>query len=332
MVVKKGFTLIELLAVIAVLAIILIIAIPSVISIINDVKANACVKNEDMAIVATRNYLSANQNLVPNNIGDTVEVSFATLLSNSYISNIKDPYTGNDCGGYVLVSKDSSGFSYTPYLKCDTAYNTLAADGLVAHYKLDGDALDATTNNIDGALAGGMTSTTNRFGQSGKAMNFDGVDDYINLGVNPFLTTTSITLMAWVKADTLPGWSGIISNMTSWGTGFSMQMGPTQRAGAMVSGGYLSTTWVPVTNTWYYITATHDNATNLNVVYINGIREASSTQAISYEANAKTYIGVFYTAPNLLWDGTIDDVKIYNRALTANEVKHIYEVERNISR
>ena len=329
---KKGFTLIELLAVIAVLAIVLFIAVPAVINIINDAKANACVKNEDMVIVATRNYMSANQNLIPNNIGDTVEVSLSTLLASSYITNIKDPYTSNSCGGYVLVSKESTGIVYTPYLKCDTAYNTLASDGLVAHYKLDGDASDTSTNNLDGTLAGGMTPAVNRFGEANKAMNFDGSDDYINLGTSPLLTPSSITLMAWVKADTLPSWSGIISNMTSWGTGFSMQMGPTQKAGAMVSGAYLSTSWTPNTNTWYFITATHDNASNLNVVYINGIREASSTQTISYEASAKTYIGVFYTSPGLLWDGTIDDVKIYNRALTANEVRHIYEVERNKSR
>ena len=112
--------------------------------------------------------------------------------------------------------------------------------------------------------------------------------------------------------------------MTSWGTGFSLQLGSAQKIAAMISGTYLSSITIPSAGIWYYIVATHNSSTNLNSLYVNGILEATSTQAVVYEANAKTYIGAFYTSPNLIFNGQIDDVRIYNRALSATEIQNLY--------
>ena len=181
---------------------------------------------------------------------------------------------------------------------------------------------DSSGNKNTGTLTGGPTWVD---GKRGKALSFDGSNDYVNLGVSPQLTPNNITISAWVKADTFQSlWHGIVSNMTSWGTGFSLQIGTTQKIAAMVSGTYLTTNWTPKIDTWYHIVATHDSTTNENVLYVNGNRENSSTYPVSYEANAKTYIGVFYTSPNLFFDGLIDEVRVYNRALSAAEIQALY--------
>lgn len=199
--------------------------------------------------------------------------------------------------------------------------------GLVSQWGMDeGSGLTAYDSQgaNNGTLTNGSTWKSGTDCVSGGCLGFAG-SQYINCGTNSVLTPLSISVSAWVNASTLDQWNGIISNMTSWGTGFGLQMGTTENIAATVSGSYLKTTWTPTINTWYHIVATHDNNTNLNVLYVNGKEEARLIQAISYESGPKTYIGVFYTSPNLLFKGTIDDVRIYNRALSADEIANQYK-------
>jgi prepilin-type N-terminal cleavage/methylation domain-containing protein len=158
------------------------------------------------------------------------------------------------------------------------------------------------------------------------ALLFNGTSAYVDCGTNPILTPENITLEAWVNANKFSSWNGIVSNMTAWGTGFSLQIGTTQNIAAMVSGTYLRTSWKPETGMWYHIVATHDATTNLNILYVNGVEENRSTKAVTYEVNPKTYIGVFYTSPSLRFNGTIGEIAIYNRVLTGKEVKNHYEM------
>ena len=187
-----------------------------------------------------------------------------------------------------------------------------------------GTAYDRSGNGNNGTLTSMNQNTSPVAGKIGQALKFDGSSNYVNLGINSSLTPADISISAWVKADQLGSWNGIISNMTSWGTGFSLQIGTVQNIAAMISGSYLTTSWAPHVGTWYHIVATHNNSNNYNALYVNGKYENSSTQGVSYEASAKTYIGVFYTSPNLLFNGIIDEVRIYNRALSAAEVKALY--------
>jgi len=185
-----------------------------------------------------------------------------------------------------------------------------------------GSGNDGTASNVNGA---GMSFIS---GKIGSAIKLDGADDHVRCGTNPSLTPANISVIAWAKGDSFSSWHGIISNMTSWGTGFSLQMGPTQKIAAMVSGSYLTTSWAPQTGTWYHVAATHQASNNLNILYVNGKEENRSTQSISYEPGAKTYIGVFYTSPSLLFNGTIDEVMVYNRALSPYEVRAIYNATK----
>jgi Tfp pilus assembly protein FimT len=200
--------------------------------------------------------------------------------------------------------------------------------GLVGYWHFDEGTgtvtADVSGNANAGSLVGGPTWQAEQNCRAGKCLNFAG-SQYVNVGTSSSLTSQSITLEAWVRASSFPsGWNGIISNMTSWGTGFGLQIGTTQNIAAMVSGAYLTTSWTPTTGVWYHIAATHDAADNLNVLYVNGDAESSTTRAVTYEANPKTYIGTFYTSPNLYFFGLIDEVRIYNRALSASEIAAHY--------
>jgi len=183
---------------------------------------------------------------------------------------------------------------------------------------------DLSGNENNGTLTNGPTFDS----ANGGIIDFDGQNDRVSLGYQSTMNNTDITQEAWVKADVFVNWHGIISNMPSWGTGFSLQIGTTQNIAAMVSGGYLRTSWTPQTNIWYHIVATHRSSDNLAVLYVNGIQENSLNRAVSYSPNAVTEIGVFYTGGSLPLNGKIASVKTYNKALTAQEVLQNYNATK----
>lgn len=189
---------------------------------------------------------------------------------------------------------------------------------------------DGSGNSNNGIVTGNPQSVS---GMKDQALDFDG-DDYIDLGINSNLTPASITIEAWAKADSFGPWNGIVTNMVDCnGTGFDkgivLQMGAVQNIAALVGGGagscsYVKTSWSPTVGKWYHIAFTRDASTNKNILYVDGKREADNTQLITYESNAKTVIGAFYTTPNLYFDGVIDDVRIYDKTFSSSEIQKHY--------
>ena len=202
---------------------------------------------------------------------------------------------------------------------------SIVTDGLVLHidaanknsYPGSGTAInDLSGNSIIGTLTNGPAFNNGNAGH----IAFDGANDKIQLGYQSTMNNLDITQEAWVYADTLSNWNGIITNMPSWGTGFSLQIGTRQRIAAMVSGGYLMTQWAPQAGIWYHISATHRSSDNHNVLYVNGVQENTAARSISYNGNAVTTIGAFYSGGSLPFSGKISIVRTYNRALTADEI------------
>ncbi|MFA7272306.1 MAG: LamG-like jellyroll fold domain-containing protein [Crocinitomicaceae bacterium] len=165
---------------------------------------------------------------------------------------------------------------------------------------------------------------------SGKA--FDFASTYINVpnstSLNP---STSITLEAWIKADTYAGnsWENVIISKDGWGTG---NQGYTLRTGA---GGILSFNfssagvWKEVTTSavmtignWYHVAASYDGTTLR--IYVNGVE--LNTLAFSGPITNGAYdvtIGkmAYLAGGTRYFDGQIDEVKIWSTALTNTQIK-----------
>ncbi len=101
---------------------------------------------------------------------------------------------------------------------------TFLTNGLVAYYPFNGNANDATGNGNNGTIYGGVTPTTDRFGNPNAAYTFDGSTGYIDIPQNSTLNglTTSVTLSAWIwQGAAIPnGYSIMSKSNTKVGNGW----------------------------------------------------------------------------------------------------------------
>ena len=197
-------------------------------------------------------------------------------------------------------------------------------NGLVAYYPFNGNANDESGNSNNGSIYG-VTSTTDRFGNQNSAYLFDGDNDYIEINHSSSLNITqSITISYWVKMET----SGpyyfpyhIIEKHGCWGSG---QRDNDINWGVMTDNGDFFTWALSFDfNQWYNLTMKYDG---LNVsIYVNGQLYDSEPASGSIKTNTnKVYISRYDQGGNYYFDGTLDDFRIYNRALSESEIQQLY--------
>ena len=160
-------------------------------------------------------------------------------------------------------------------------------------------------------------------------MSFDGVDDYVDCGSDQSLDVTELTWSLWIKRaeTTYTNERALISNEgggeNTWGT-YALQIdvgGQYQDKIQFVRHG--DTTW-PISNTairdtnWHHIAVTRNNSDDA-IIYIDGFQDATGSIG-TVTAYTKTVIGAGHTSYSN-FKGTIDEVAIYNRALSGEEIR-----------
>ncbi|TMD03057.1 MAG: hypothetical protein E6J01_17125 [Chloroflexi bacterium] len=199
-----------------------------------------------------------------------------------------------------------------------------SAIGLVAAYGFNEGAgttlIDLSGNGHTGTISGATWATAGKFGS---ALLFNGTGAQVTIPDAPSLQfTTGMTLEAWVFPSTTPtGWRSVVTKNVdryylmassdlnnrpvaggTWGAGNQNTVGPTALA----------------VNTWTHLAATFDGA--MVRLYVNGVEVASQTQTTPLAtANGTLQIGGD-SYPGEFFAGRIDEVRIYNRALTAAQV------------
>jgi len=191
-----------------------------------------------------------------------------------------------------------------------------------------GQAYDSSLNRNTGTLTGMAFPSTAASGwgsgrNGAKGLSFDGVDDKITT-TSEFIGTGPITFSGWVYARSFGGNSAgrIISNgrFDIYITGAN-RIYFTSNAGTNI---YATPTNSFPFNQWIHIIATRDSS-GISNVYFNGILSGTANQS-SGAPVAGTFNPVIgnHNSLNRTWDGYIDDARIYNRALSAQEVQNLY--------
>jgi chitodextrinase len=213
--------------------------------------------------------------------------------------------------------------------------------GLVAYYPFNGNANDESGNGNDGTVFG-ATLTTDRFGNSNSAYNFDGVNDYIKADASS-LPTQERSVSFWFNADIVTNHPGLLGygggGSGPPGTSWLMQLNNTSIPGSFQMNSHWNTHTIdyfydsdPIEE-WYHWTITTSAAGTK--LYVNGIVKASNNDFVSNTFVANTdlsfgsivsTIGVApYVDPNVsFFDGKIDDVHIYDRAINSTEIQLLY--------
>jgi Concanavalin A-like lectin/glucanases superfamily len=194
-------------------------------------------------------------------------------------------------------------------------------------------AADASGGGLSGTLTNGATWGT---GRNAGAVQLDGINDYVELG-NPttLQLTSSMTVSAWINSSAFPSDdAAIVSKRTPSSTvGYQLDTtidrGPrtiafklTNSSGAQVYR-YGATTLQA--NTWYHVTGVYNSATSELHVYLNGQLDdgalVGTVTATQQNSTANVNIGRRPTTNSFNFNGRIDDVRIYNRALTQPEIQ-----------
>ncbi|MFC1788216.1 LamG-like jellyroll fold domain-containing protein, partial [Patescibacteria group bacterium] len=238
------------------------------------------------------------------------------------------------------------------------SYTVVASEQLVSQWNLDDGSGNTATDTADGnngTLLGGLDATGwSSDCISGSCLDFDGVDDHINLYEPENLAITgALTISYWMKPDNAQAfgtenWKGLVDRCAytgsqgGWGIlGFATTnklafgLDPDTVAG----GNYLmysnQNTWTP--GQWYHVVATFDGTTDPDnmKLYIDGALDNSDTFSSATTLggpDCDLSIGASgrrYSTPTAgsYFDGSIDEVEIRNYALTPAEVLAAYEAD-----
>ena len=214
------------------------------------------------------------------------------------------------------------------------------AQGLVGYWPFCGNALDESGNNNHGTV-NGATLTTDRFGNQGSAYGFDGQSNYIKIQDSINQNDSAITISAWFKPEAVPGsFSSIVStlvyNPSNPFKGIELHLWSNMKPGIQLGntnswiplGGSINSGFDPVLlSNWYFGTIKLKN--NILELFINGIK-SDSTNISNYFPNINTPIifggrGQFPQSQITdLFTGSLDDIAIWNRALTQQEIQQVY--------
>jgi hypothetical protein len=196
---------------------------------------------------------------------------------------------------------------------------------LMAYYRLDGDAVDGSGRGHDGIVMG-PTSTTDRFGAASRAMSFDGVDDMIEIADSPdFDFNQPLTVALWVNSSSSQT-GGLVGQWGPGGEGgdaFQLYNDDVRLYAAFPESG-LTTVNDPTpyaNGTWRFIAVTCDGSTVR--FFLDGVPGASASVAVDPVDSAQP---VILGMERINWDsinhfaGAMDDVRIYNRVLSDNDI------------
>ena len=204
--------------------------------------------------------------------------------------------------------------------------------GLAASYPFNGNANDESENGHHGMLHG-ATLTEDRFGDKNSAYSFDGTDDYINIGQQPdFPSLNAYAVSLWFlndgrgvsSSDSVPK---IISKGTTWDEwdDSNFYIGVYyQFSGKLIGNGIADSSKNYWDNLWHHVVLNKKNAID-GELWVDGVLKDISTIA-KVVNNIDLMIGYMASEDSSpdFWPGKIDDIRIYNRAISEDEIQALY--------
>jgi len=249
--------------------------------------------------------------------------NFAEITSTSSLSYVDGGLTASTSYSYRVRATDAAGL-LGPYSNVASATTGTIPSGLVGAYSFNEGtgttAADGSGNANTGTLSGATWTTSGKYGN---ALSFNGTTARVTIADSSSLDlSNAMTLEAWVQPSvTLASWRSVVTKDVD--RYYLMASSDPQNRPA-IGGTFGSTnqnvlgTAALAANTWTHLAATYDRTTIR--LYVNGVQVASAAQTAAIStSNAVLTIGA--NGYGEYFSGLIDEVRIYNRALTAGEIQ-----------
>lgn len=240
-------------------------------------------------------------------------------------------------------------------LSCATPAHPQVISGVVASWGLDGNLSDISGNGFSGSFVGSPTPATDRFGNPNAAYSFNGATQFIRFGdildsVFSRSPAAQFSISCWIRPNTTN--NGFYLAKSSGGTGpyqWHMHIGTDGKAGAaVISSATGPANWIEkkasvvvTTNTWHHVVLTFDGSqptvSNRVQFYFNnnlgvlgttngtlGLTTANTNQEITVGAS---HVINNPTSPANVYSGAVDDINIFNRVLTTQEIAYLYNYQ-----
>lgn len=235
--------------------------------------------------------------------------------------------------------------------KLNTDHNESLTSGLVGLWSFNGPDISGTTaydrsgSGNNGTLTNGPTAAA---GISGQALSFDGSNDLVSAGSPVTLDNlTNLSVSFWANPDAIPASNdpNLVGKISvGFTSGWGAQACDTSAANCSGASDNISFVRHFATNpgrwrtpadslpagTWSHVVVTHDGTTNAPTIYVNGVSQALTTVqtpsgSLTSDASNDLIIGNVSDASDP-FDGKIDEVRVYNRALSATEIESLYRL------
>jgi len=207
--------------------------------------------------------------------------------------------------------------------------------GLVGCWRFDEETGSTAKDSSPYGNHGTIYGATRVRGIIGKALSFDGVDDYVDCGNKPIYNFTEFSVAIWINGKILPSDLGHSLSFIGRGydssnyEGWDLNWWTNDYIYFTVGNG--STFQEPrflfqKTNEWHHIVGTYDGTTIK--LFLDGEFKDSKTLTGFKNKDASLFVGRSYRT--YYFNGLIDEVRIYNRALSPGEIKIIYAFTKYI--
>jgi len=235
---------------------------------------------------------------------------------------------------YLVAAEDAAGNVSAPSNQATVTVTNAPPAGLVASFGFEegtgSTVADSSGNGNNGSITGATWTTAGKYGS---ALSFNGTNNLVSVpDSNSLDLTTAMTLEAWVKPTALgTTWRTVLMKERSANMSYDLYANDDKgfpETAVWIGGEKASkaTAGLPL-NAWTHLAATYDGA-NLRL-YVNG----TQTATIAQTGSITTSTGALRIGGNNVWpewfSGVIDEVRVYNRALSATEITN--DMNRSVS-
>jgi len=207
----------------------------------------------------------------------------------------------------------------------------IPTDNLVAWFPFNGNANDVTGNGHNGTVYG-ATLTTDRFGNANSAYSFNGIDNRITAPIGS-LTVQSFSF--WFKApqptgqwDALMYYNYLYSQIAGSGSPSAFGEVCVRKQIALNDAYEIDSPSVPQYNTWHYVYYDYTPSSQLLNLYIDNVYMGTGVYTSSGIDVPIDYVLTLGSHPSLIsgffYTGVLDDIRIYSRVLTPDEITALY--------